>query len=79
MKLKSNGTYRAKINMRRYEQEDGEHYDSASISFPVTNDVSIRVMLTLMLMAQMRAYIVDVKVLVRPSPPWGDTARLLST
>ena len=47
--------------MRGYEQEDGEHYDSASISYPVTNDVSIRVMLTLMLMAQMRAYIVDVK------------------
>ena len=61
MKLKSNGTYRARINMRGYEQEDGEHYDSASISSPVTNDVSIRVMLTLMLMAQMRAYIVDVK------------------
>ena len=61
MKRKSNGIYRAKINMRRNEQEDGKHYDSTSISSPVTNDVSIRVMLTLMLMAGMRAYIVDVK------------------
>ena len=45
MKLKSNGDRRARINMRGYEQEDGDHYDSASISSPVTNDVSIRVML----------------------------------
>ena len=47
--------------MREYEQVDGDHYDSASISSPVTNDVSIRVMLALMLMAGYKAYIVDVQ------------------
>ena len=39
MKKKSNGTFRARINMRGYEQIDGDHYDSASISSPVTNNV----------------------------------------
>ena len=29
MKIESNGTYRARLNVRGYEQEDGEHYDSA--------------------------------------------------
>ena len=61
MKRKSNGIYRAKINMRGNEKEYGEHYDSTSISSPVTDDVSIRVMLTLILITGMQAYIVDVK------------------
>ena len=61
MKKKSNGQFRARLNMRGFEQQDGDHYDSASISSPVTNDVSIRVLLTIMLMANMNAYIVDVQ------------------
>lgn len=61
MKMKSNETFRARINMRGYEQIDGEHYDSASISSPVTNDVSIRVILTILIMAGYNAYMVDVK------------------
>ena len=52
--------YRARMNMRGYEQVDGEHYDSASISSPVTNDVSVRVLLVLILMANFTAYIVDI-------------------
>jgi hypothetical protein len=61
MKKKSNGTYRARVNMRGYEQVDGEHYDSDNIASPVTNDVSVRVCLVLMLMANWYAHIVDVK------------------
>ena len=49
MGKKSNGEFRARLNMRGYEQEDGDHYNSASISSPVTNNVSVRVLLTLML------------------------------
>ena len=49
MKMKSNGEFRARLNMRGYEQDDRDHYDSASISSPVTNDVSVRVLLTLCL------------------------------
>jgi arginine utilization protein RocB len=41
MKKKSSGRYRARMNMRGYEQVDGKHFDSASISVSVTNDLSI--------------------------------------
>ena len=61
MKKKSNGTYRARMNMRGFEQEDGEHYDSYSISSPVTNDVSIRVCIVIMLMANFFGWLCDVK------------------
>ena len=61
MKKKSNGTYRAHMNMRGYEQKLGEHYNASSISSPVTNDVTISIMLVLMLMAGWYARMVDVK------------------
>ena len=61
MKKKANGTFRARMNMRGYEQEDGIHYDSASIASPVTNDVTIRIMMVLMLMSGWIGYLVDVK------------------
>ena len=61
MKKKSNGVYRARVNARGYEQVDGEHYDSKSIAAPVTNDMTIRVVLVLMIMAEWLARILDVK------------------
>ena len=61
MKKKSNGTYRARLNMRGFEQREGEHYDGASIASPVTNDVTIRCALTLMIAASWAAHVVDVK------------------
>jgi hypothetical protein len=61
MKKKSNGVYRARINARGYEQIDGEHYDSHAISSPVTNDVTIRIVLVLMLMAGWVGELLDVK------------------
>ena len=61
MKKNSNGKFRARINMRGYEQIDGDHYDSAPISSPVTNDVRVRVLLVLMIMENFEAYIVDVQ------------------
>jgi glutamine synthetase type III len=61
MKKKANGTFRARLNARGYEQIDGIHYDSHNISVPVTNDVTIRVVLTLMIMADWVGEILDVK------------------
>ena len=58
---KSNRTYRARMNMRGYEQDDGGHCDSASTSSPVTNYVSNRVLLVLMIMVENNTYIVDVQ------------------
>ena len=60
-KLKSNGVKRARINGRGYEQIDGIHYDSSSIHSPVTNDISVRIVLVLALMAGWIGRISDVK------------------
>jgi hypothetical protein len=51
MKKKANGTFRARINARGYEQVNGLHYDSHDIPAPITNDVTIQIVLTLMIMA----------------------------
>ena len=53
MKLKANGTQRARINARGYEQIPGEHYDETGISSPVVNDASIFIILILITMARM--------------------------
>eukprot|EP00957_Ditylum_brightwellii_P027315 2064978-Ditylum_brightwellii.AAC.1 len=50
-KLKSNGTKRVRINGHGYEQVDGVHYDGTSIYAPLTNEVSVRIMMVLVLMA----------------------------
>ena len=68
MKKLSNGTYKARMNMRGYEQIEGEHYDSASILSPVTNDVLVIVLLILLVMANYGAYIVDLQGEIFP---WG--------
>jgi hypothetical protein len=62
MKKKSNRVFRARrINARGYEQIDGKHYDGHAISSPVTNDVTIRIVLVLMLMADWVGELLDVK------------------
>jgi hypothetical protein len=61
MKKKSNGVYRARLNARGYEQVDGVHYDSHNISAPVTNDVTIRIVMVLMIMGGWVGELLDVK------------------
>ena len=61
MKKKANGTYRARLNARGYEQVDGVHYDSHNISAPVTNDVTICIVLVLMIMAGWVGELLDIK------------------
>ena len=61
MKKKSNGTYRARLNARGYEQIDGEHYDGTSIHAPVTNDTTVRIVMVLGIMASWASQIVDVQ------------------
>lgn len=61
MKRKSNGVRRARMNMRGYEQEENVHYDPSATAAPVTNDVTIRMMLTLAIMAGWVRHIIDVK------------------
>ena len=47
--------------MRGFKQIDGQHYDESSIHAPVTNAATIRMVLTLMLMGNITAEVVDVK------------------
>ena len=61
MKKKANGTFRARLNARGFEQVEGVHYHESNIASPVTNDMSIRIIMVLALMAAWTAKIVDVK------------------
>ena len=47
--------------VKGFKQVDGIDYDSASIHAPVTNTMSLQIVLTLMLMADWTAEVVDVK------------------
>ncbi len=61
MKKKSSGTLFGRVNIRGFKQIDGQHYNSTSISAAVTNAMTIRIALTIMLMQGGIAHVVDVK------------------
>jgi hypothetical protein len=61
MKKKANGTERAQINARGYEQVDGEHYKSHSIASPVVNEASMFLIRLIICMARMATDVSDVK------------------
>jgi hypothetical protein len=47
MKLKLNGTQRGRLNACRYKQVNGSHYVSDSIAVPVTNPITVHIILML--------------------------------
>ncbi len=61
MKKKSNGTLHGRINIRGFKQVEGQHYNALGISAPVTNGMTIKLVLTLMLASGGIAHVVDVK------------------
>jgi hypothetical protein len=61
MKKKSNGTLCGQMNARGFKQVEGQHYKGTTISSPVTNSATIRIVLMLMVMAEVSAHVVDVK------------------
>ena len=61
MKKKANGTYRARLNARGFEQVDGTHYDKTQISSPVVNEITVRMILTLICIAHWCVMLLDVK------------------
>jgi hypothetical protein len=61
VKKTANGRRKGRITARGFEQRDGEHFDSSDKSSPVVNDITIRIVLTLIVMAGLWAEIVDVK------------------
>ena len=60
MKLKPNGIFRARITARGYEQIDGIHFDGSSISAPVTNEFTVKIILVLGLMADWDFDLIDI-------------------
>jgi len=61
MKTKSSGTLHERLNVRGFRQIDGQHYNDTGISVPVTNAMTIRIALSIMLMQGGIAHVVDVK------------------
>ncbi len=61
MKNKSNGTPCGRINVCGFKQVKGQHYNASSISVPVTNGMTIKLVLTLKLASGGIAHVVDVK------------------
>ena len=50
IKLKANGTRRGRLNARGYKQVDGSRYASDSIATPVTNPITVQIILMLLCM-----------------------------
>ena len=48
--MKSNGTCHGRLNARGFEQVNGSHYASDSIATPVTNLITVRIILMLFCM-----------------------------
>ncbi len=61
MEKESSGTLLERVIVRGFKQIDGQHYHGTSISAPVTNAMTIRIALMIMLMQNDIAHIVDVK------------------
>jgi Reverse transcriptase (RNA-dependent DNA polymerase) len=61
MKKKVNGQYRGRITARGFLQEDGLHYFSHSTAAPVANELTIKIVLTLLTLADWQAQVIDVK------------------
>jgi hypothetical protein len=61
MKKKSTGKLQGRINVRGFKQVKGQHYNASSISAPVTNGMTIKLVLTLMLASGGIAHVVGIK------------------
>ena len=61
MKKKAMGQLCARLTAQGFMQVPGVHYDPKSIAAPVTNEMTIRIILTLMLMALWIGELLDVK------------------
>ena len=59
-KKQSNGKFRVRLNARGFMQITGEHYNSDSISSPVNNEATFRVVLVLSIIFRWTNQLVDV-------------------
>jgi hypothetical protein len=60
LKKKANGQFQAQLTARGYKQIDGKHYNSHNIAAPIITDVTICTIITLMVMADWKGYLMDI-------------------
>ena len=60
-KKKSSGDRRGRLNAHGFKQQPDVHFKKDSISSPVTNEVTIRVVLVIMIVLQLLSGVLDVK------------------
>ena len=60
-KKKSTGNRRGRLNAHGFKQKEGKYYKKDSMSSPVTNEVTIRIVLVIMLILRLLAGVLDVK------------------
>lgn len=60
MKPKADGSKRARMNAKGCSQVAGQHYDADNISSPVTNTSSIRIAFTILVLARLAGWVMDV-------------------
>jgi len=60
-KKKSTGKRRGRLNAHGFKQKPGVHFKKDSISSPVTNEVTIRIVLVIIILLQLLAGVLDVK------------------
>ncbi|KAL7572667.1 hypothetical protein ACA910_010411 [Epithemia clementina (nom. ined.)] len=61
LKKKASGVYCGRVAARGFKQIEGKSYDPSALFAPVVNEVTIKIVLVLMLMANRVAEVVDVK------------------
>jgi hypothetical protein len=61
MKKKANGTFRARLNCRGFEQVPGIHYDPKSIAASVVTLMTISIVFVIMVMAGWTGHVLDVR------------------
>ena len=61
MEHKLDGILRARINLRGFEKIDGVQCDQKDKPAPVVNNITFRVMLVFIIMAEMWAEVLDVR------------------
>ena len=60
MKKKANGQYQARLAARGFKKTHGKSFEYHDISSPVVHDITVRIVLTILLMSGWAAHIVDV-------------------
>ena len=60
-KKNPNGTLRGRLNTHGFKQIEGVHYETTYVAAPVTNEVTIRVVMVIIMVFKLHSELLDVK------------------